>query len=113
MAESNLIYTVLNLLAFQSDPVWLSVALYICGLLQVAFIGSLVFWPLKERLAKVKSEPPKEPAPSDPVADDQQKADAEQKPEESVAAACKTNFCSNLLQTLKKSKKNKEKKKKR
>ena len=111
MADS-FIYTVLNLLAFQSDPVWLSILLYIGGLLQVAFIATLVFSPLKERLAKAKSEPPKESAKSSPAADGQQKPDGEKKAGP-VAAVCKTSFCSNLLQSFKKSKKNKEKKKKR
>lgn len=93
----------LNYLWNLSDD-WLKTGLIIAAIVQGAFF--FVPWALSYREAKNEKQPQAQPA----SADQQAAADAK-KPQE-PAVICKSKF-SDLLQTFKKSKKNKEKKKKR
>lgn len=92
----------LNYLWNLSDD-WLKTGLIIAAIVQGAFF--FVPWALSYREAKNEKQPQAQPASAD------QQAAADAKPQES-AVICKSKF-SDLLQTFKKSKKNKEKKKKR
>lgn len=83
---------------------WLKTGLIIGAIVQGLFLLSLWAFPHKES----KNEQP-QPPPTDSTAE--QPSGKENKPEE-PAVTCKSKF-SDLLQTFKKSKKNKEKKKKR
>ena len=93
----------------------LSVVIFIVAIIQVGFFSSLIVWPLKESIiAKLQKPAEPKPEPKTDAAAEGKQQDGENKAEAVAAAATgKTNFYCNLLQTLKKSKKNKEKKKKR
>ena len=106
----------LAILSYPFDNSLLSLGLFV-AILQIGFIASLCYWVPRESILRFFAKPKQaaQPAQPDATAEGQQSSGEQKaaKPNATLAKCKTSNFCSSLLQTFKKSKKNKEKKKKR